>query len=146
MTKDMLWTNIYFLFISYFLLFTSIPPLLLMLLCLCHMPLPNPMCPFPFLYPWSNLIYLLPFHYLFIAFPKVWSDLYPSIVPSHFSSFPYSYSILLSSLSHYHSTLLDPKGCTSLSSYSHYLYSVQPWPSSISRRPAYTIFLSSNLI
>ena len=114
-----------FLFISYFLLFTSIPPLLLMLLCLCYMLLPNPICPFPFPYPWLNLIHSLPFHYLSIAFPKVWSDIHPSIVPSHFLSFPYFHSILLSSVSHHHLTLSDPKSCTGLSPYSHYLCSTQ---------------------
>ena len=85
-------------------------------------------------------------HYLFIAFPKVWSDIHLSIVPSHFSSFFCFYSIPLSSLSHHHLTLPDPKGCTGLSPYSHYLCSAQPQPSSISRRPAYTISLSFDLV
>ena len=112
------------IFISYFLLFTSMPPLLLMLLYLCHMSLPNPMHPFSFQYPWSNLIYSLPFHYLSIAFSKVWSDVHLSIVPSHFLSFSCFHSILLSSLSHHHPILSDSKSCADLFSYSHYLCSI----------------------
>ena len=138
------------IFISYlFLIFFYL--LLYLYSCLCHYayaiyPYLNPIHLLPFLYLWSNLIHSLPFHSLFIAFPKVWSDVHLSIVPSHFSSFSCFHSILLSSLSHYHPTLPDPKGCTGLSPYSYYLCSAQPWPSSISRRPVCTISLSFDLI
>ena len=91
--------------------------------------------------------------YLFIIFPLPFHSLSWGlirctilIVPSHFSSFFCFYSIPLSSLSHHHPTLPDPKSCAGLSPYSHYLCSAQPQPSSISRRPVYTISLSFNLV
>ena len=120
------WIYIYFLFISYFLLFTSISPLLLMLLCLCHMLLSNSIHLFSFsiflIKPYLFITFPLPFHYLSIAFSKVWLDIHPFIVPSHFLSFSCSHFILLSSLSLHPLTLSDPKGCAGLFSYSHYLW------------------------
>ena len=120
------WTYIYFLFISYFLLFVPMlmPPFPLS--CLCYMLLSNPICSFPFLYFWSNLIYSLSFHYLSIAFPKVWSDVLSSIVSSYYLSFSCFYFILLSSPFSWHQTLSDPKGCIGSFSYKYFFYSIQP--------------------
>ena len=91
--------------------------------------------------------------YLFITFSLPFYSLSQGliryttfIVPSHFSSFSYFHYILLSSLSYCHLILSDPKGYTGLFPYRYYLCSIQPWHSSISRRPACTISLSFNLI
>ena len=92
----------------------------------------------------------LSIYYLSIPFPQPFprfDQMYTlSIVSSHFLSLSYFYSILLSSLSYHPSTLSDPKSCTGLFPYSHYLCSVQPWPSSISRRSAYIISLGFDLV
>ena len=101
-------------------------------------------------FPFFILDQTLSIYYLSILFPQPFprfDQIYTLlIVPSHFSSFSCFYSILLSSLSHHHLILLDPKGCAGLSSYKYYLYSAQPQYSSISRRPTCTMSLSFNLV
>ena len=57
-----------FSYLFLYLYYHSFVMLMLMLLS-------NSMYSFLFLYFWSNFIYLLSFHYLSIAFPKVWSDI-----------------------------------------------------------------------
>ena len=119
--------------------------------CLCHYAYA--------IYPYLILYISCPFfisdqtlsiHYLSIPFPQPFSRFDQiktlSIIPSHFLSSLCFHSILSSSLSYYHLTLPDSKGCTSLSPYSHYLCLTQPQPSSISRRPVCIISLSFNLI
>ena len=91
--------------------------------------------------------------YLFITFSLPFYSLFQGlirctilIVSSHFLSFLSFHYILSSFLFYWHLTLSDPKGCTGLSPYRYYLYSIQSWYSSISKRPTYTMFLSFDLI